>query len=167
MALEAHCLPLSGDLPTLAWHWEAETDILGGAFKVENTGAGFTGTVELNDEDGSIAVLDVVGGVLCGIDLVVWPEIAHLPGLAAPVEARPCQLVIPSRVARRGTSALEFDTTISVSADPAERTFHVRIGTRRPVEPVRIADRLVVEVDAVERLAGFWLEDVPPLPETL
>ena len=50
-----------------------------------------------------------------------------------------------------------------MSADPAERVFHMRIGMRRPVEPVRIADRFLVEVDSAERLAGFWLEDVPPM----
>jgi hypothetical protein len=165
MALEIHVLPLPHDLPALAWHWEAETDILGGSFAVPSTGVGFTGTVELNDEDGSIVVLDVVSGVLAGLDVVVWPEITHLPGLAVPVEARLGQVVIPSRSARRGASALEFDTTVSVAADPAEQIFHIRIGTRRAVEPVRVAEGFVVEVDASQRIAGFWLEGVPALPD--
>lgn len=166
MALEVHVLTLPAELPPLEWHWEAETDILGGAFVVPGAGGGYTGTVELNDEEGSIVVIDVAGGVVCGMDVVVWPEITNLPGLAAPVEARLGQVVIPSRAARRGAAALEFDTTISVSADPAECTFHIRIGTRRPVEPIRIANHFVVEVDAAQRLAGFWLESVPPLPDT-
>ncbi len=165
MALEIHVLALAADLPTLAWHWESETDILGGSFAVSATGVGYTGTVELNDEEGSIVVLDVVSGILCGLDVVVWPEITNFPGLAVPVEARRGQVVIPSRAARRGASALEFDTTVSVAADPSERLFHLRIGTRRPVEPVRVANGFVVEVDAAQRLAGFWLEDVPPLPD--
>jgi len=85
-----------------------------------------------------------------------------MAGLAAPVEARAGQVVVPSRVAKRGVSALEFDATLTVSADPGERVYHMRIGTRRPVEPIRIAEGLLVEVDDAKRLAGFWLEDVPP-----
>ena len=162
MALEIHVLAPPGPLPAMRWRWDDETDILSGAFQVDQPGGGYTGTVELNDEDGSIAVLDVAGGVLCGLDIVVWPEIITLDGLAAPVEARAGQVIVPSRAAKRGVASLEFDTTLTVSADPAERTFHLRIGTRRPVEPIRIADHFVVEVDAAQRLAGFWLEAVPP-----
>ena len=93
---------------------------------------------------------------------VVWPEVAVLEGLAAPVEARDGVVVVPSRSARRAATTPEFDTTLSLASDPARRTLHLRIGTRRPVEPVRIADKLLVEVDAAMRLAGFWLEQVPP-----
>lgn len=164
MALEIHVLAPPVPLPALRWQWDGETDILSGAFPVGIPGGGYTGTVELNDEDGSIAVLDVTGGILCGLDIVVWPELTTLAGLAAPVESRPGQVIVPSRAAKRGVSSLEFDATLTVSADPSERTFHLRIGTRRPVEPIRVADRLVVEVDAAQRLAGFWLEDVPPPP---
>jgi hypothetical protein len=165
MALEIHVLALPGPLPAFSWRRDAETDILSGTFARAPHGAGYTGTVELNDDEGSIAVLDVAGGVLCGLDIVVWPEVTTMAGLAAPVEARSGQVVVPSRAAKRGTSALEFDATLTASADPGERVYHVRIGTRRPVEPIRIADRFLVEVDASQRLAGFWLEDVPPLPD--
>ena len=163
MALDVHVLPLS-ELPALRWRWDAETDILSGSFRVAEPQAGYNGSVELNDEEGSVAVLDVNGGMLCGLDLVVWPEVAVLPGLAAPVEARSGMVVVPARTARRGSNALEFDTTLSISSDPSERIYHLRIGTRRPVEPVRVADKLLVEVDAGQRLAGFWLESVPAPP---
>lgn len=125
---------------------------------------GYTGTVEMTDEEGSTVLLDIGGGVLCGVDIVVWPEVTALPGLASPVEARVAQVVVPGRSPRRGAAALEFDTTISLAADPDARTFHLRVGTRRPVEPIRVADRLVVEVDAANRLAGLWLDEVPPRP---
>jgi len=164
MALEIHVLSPPDPLPLFSWQWDPETAILTGAAAGRTPGAGYTGTVELNDEDGSIAVLDVNGGVLCGIDIVVWPEVTRLAGLAAPVEARHGLVIVPTRTARRGVASLEFDTTLSVSADPAKRTFHLRIGTRRPVEPVRIADRFMIEVDSAQRLAGFWFEDVPPPP---
>jgi hypothetical protein len=164
MALEIHVLAQPGPLPTLRWRWDAETDILTGTIDPPVTGAGYTGTVELNDDDGSIAVLDISAGVLCGIDIVVWPDITTLAGLAAPVEARRGQVLVPSRTAKRGVAALEFDTTLTVSADPDETTFHLRIGTRRPVEAIRVADHFLVEVDSAQRLAGFWLEHVPQPP---
>lgn len=164
MALDVHVLAPGGEPPPLAWRWDAETDILSGGFRPEVGQAGYTGTVELNDEEGSIAVLDIAGGVLCGLDVVVWPERVVLDELVVPVAARGGLLVVPSRTARRGVAALEFDTTLSVSVDPSERIFHLRIGTRRPVEPIRVADKLLAEVDAAHRLAGFWLEQVPPQP---
>jgi hypothetical protein len=163
MALEVHVLALPGKLPEFSWRRDVETEILSGAFVTAPQGAGYNGTVELNDDEGSIAVLDIAGGVLCGIDIVVWPEVTAMPGLAPPVEARAGQVVVPSRVAKRGVSALEFDATLTMSADPGERVYHLRIGTRRPVEPIRIADRFFVEVDDAQRLAGFWFEDVPPM----
>jgi hypothetical protein len=162
MALEIHVLALPGKLPAFCWRRDAETEILSGSFATMPHGAGYTGTVELNDDEGSIAVLDIAGGVLCGLDIVVWPEVTTMAGLAAPVEARAGQVVVPSRVAKRGVSALEFDATLTVSADPGEQVYHMRIGTRRPVEPIRIAEGLLVEVDDAQRLAGFWLEAVPP-----
>ena len=164
MALDVHVLPLA-TLPALHWRWDAETTILSGSFVAPEPQAGYNGTVELNDEEGSVAVIDVHGGMLCGIDLVVWPDVVVLAGLAPPVEARSGMVVVPSRTARRGASSLEFDTTLSISSEPSERTFHLRIGTRRPVEPVRVADHLLVEVDAGQRLAGFWLEAVPAPPD--
>lgn len=165
MALDVHVLPQVGGSPALVWQWEAETGILSGGFPAGNRSTGYTGTIELSDEDGSILVLDVAGGVLCGLDVVVWPEVTVLAGLAAPVETRLGQVIIPSRTARRGIATLEYDTTLSVSSDPSGIVSHVRIGTRRPVEPVRVAIGLQVEVDASQRLAGFWLEQVPPRPE--
>ena len=165
MSLELHVLPLNGPLPSMTWRWDAETDILSGGFVVDLMGTGYTGTVELDDEDGSIIVLDIAGGALCGLDIVVCPDITVLPGLAVPAEARNGRLVASSRAPQHDVTAMEYDTTLAIVADPDERTWHLRIGTRRPVEPIRIADRFVIELDATQRLAGLWLEQVPPMPD--
>ena len=84
-----------------------------------------------------------------------------MPGLAAPVEAREAQVLVPSRAARRGATVLEFDTALAASTDPSARTVHLRFGARRAVEPIRVADRMLLEVDAAGRLAGVWLQDLP------
>lgn len=165
MAIEIHVLKGGGTLPALGWQWDVETDILSGAFMPGVMQTGYTGTVEMTDEEGSTVLLDISGGLLCGVDIAVWPEVTALPGLAAPVEARVAQVVIPGRSPRRGAAAMEFDTTISMAADPHGRVFHLRVGTRRPVEPIRVADKLLVEVDAAHRLAGLWFDGVPPRPD--
>ena len=165
MAIEIHVLKGGGTLPALGWHWDTETGILSGAFMPGVMQTGYTGTVEMTDDEGSTVLLDISGGVLCGVDMVVWPEVTPLPGLAAPVEARVAQVVIPGRSPRRRAAAMEFDTTISMAADPNGRVYHLRVGTRRPVEPIRVADRLLVEVDAAHRFAGLWLDGVPPRPD--
>ncbi len=162
MNVETKVEPLTGPLPAVEWRWDTETDILSGGFAGPAGGSGFEGSVELTDEEGSVVVLDVAGGVLRGLDVVVWPEVDTVPGLAPPANPRHGRVVVPGRPARQGVSAVEVDTTLSVSATPDERTVHIRIGTRREVEVVRVADRFYVELDHGRRLAGFWLTEVPP-----
>ena len=164
MSIDTRVDPLNGKLPTITWRWDAETDILAGSFKGKEKGAGLTGTVELTDEEGSIAVVDVAAGVVRGLDVVVWPEVSTVPGLSAPEAQREGRVIIPSRPSQPGIASVEVDTTLSVSTNPGETVFHLRIGTRRDVEVVRIADNLMVEVDQKRRIAGFWLVNVPPFP---
>lgn len=165
MNLDARIEPAPGAVPALTWRWDAETDILSGAMAVAGKKAGLTGTVELTDDEGSIAVVDVAGGVVRGLDIVVWPEVTEVADLAAPLPARDAQVVLPPRASQPGIASLEVDTTLTVAANPAHDLLHLRIGTKRQVEVVRVADHLLVEVDPKHRLAGFWLLAVPPLDE--
>ncbi len=162
MSMEARVEPLTGGLPAISWRWDPETDILSGAFKGNRKSGGLTGTVELTDAEGSVAVLDVNNGVICGLDVVVWPEVATVPELQVPVQLTDGRVVLPSRSSRPGVASLEVDTTLSVRTNASESVFHLRIGPRRPVEVVRVADNFYVEVDQQGGLAGFWLTNVPP-----
>lgn len=162
--MEARIEPLTGALPSIGWRWDPETDILSGAFKGNRKGTGLTGTVELTDEAGSVAVVDVANGVICGLDIVVWPEVQTLSSLPVPKQLTDGRVVLPSRPSRPGIASVEVDTTLSLRADAAERTFHLQVGPKRQVEVVRVADRLSIEVDQSGSLAGFWLTDVPPFP---
>ncbi|HET7598955.1 MAG TPA: hypothetical protein VFK09_01610 [Gemmatimonadales bacterium] len=162
--MEAKVEPLTGSLPRITWRWDPETDILSGSFKGNRTTAGLTGTVELSDELGSIAVLEVNNGVICGLDMVVWPEVTTLPELQVPAALTDGRVVLPQRPSRPGVASVEVDASLSVATNPAESLFHVRLGPKREVDAVRVADRLLVEVDRQGGLAGFWLTDVPPFP---
>lgn len=152
--------PAPGPLPTLRWNWEPETDILGGTFLVPGS-TGFTGPVEISDDDGSVVVIDVAGGVICGLDVAVWPEVVMVPDLAPPLEAPTGQALVP---ARPRPDADDPDTTLSMAADAEGRVYHLRIGTRRTVDVVRVADHLWVEVDRRHHLAGLWATGVPLRP---
>jgi hypothetical protein len=61
-------------------------------------------------------------------------------------------------------AALEVDTALTVETNAAESVFHVRVGRSRAATVVRVADRLLVEVDKQARIAGLWFVDVPPFP---
>jgi hypothetical protein len=164
LGMEARIEPLAGSLPSLLWRWDPETDILSGSFKGTRSGSGLTGTVELSDEQGSIAVLDVNNGVICGLDVVVWPEVATVPELTVPSKLTDGRVVLPARPSRPGVASVEVDTTLTVSTNSTESVFHLRIGPRREVDVVRVADHLLIEVDRKGDLAGFWLTDVPAFP---
>jgi hypothetical protein len=165
MNLDARIDPLDGPLPVIHWQWDDETDILSGAMAGAKKSGGLTGTVELTDDEGSVAVIDVAGGRIQGLDIVVWPEVTEIPDLAAPDAQRDGVVILPPRPSQPGIAAVEVDTTLSVAANPRHDTLHLRIGTKRQVEAVRVADRLLIEVDAKGRLAGFWLLNVPFGPE--
>ena len=161
MSMDARIEPLSGALPAVSWRWDPETDILSGAFKGNRKSGGMTGTVELTDAEGSVAVLDVSNGVICGLDVVVWPEVITVSELQVPAKLTDGRVVLPSRPSRPGVASVEVDTTLSVQTNGTESVFHLQIGPRRPVEGVRTADNFYIEVDHEGGLAGFWLTNVP------
>ena len=161
MSMDARIEPLNGALPSIGWRWDPETDILSGAFKGNRKSGGMTGTVELTDAEGSVAVLDVNNGVICGVDVVVWPEVITVSDLHVPAKLTDGRVVLPARPSRPGVASVEVDTTLSVQTNGAESVFHLQIGPRRPVEGVRAADNFYIEVDREGGLAGFWLTNVP------
>jgi hypothetical protein len=108
-----------------------------------------------------VAVLEVNNGVICGLDVVVWPEVATRSELQVPAQLTEGRVVLPGG-GSRAVSSVEVDTTLSVETNSAESVFHLRIGARRPVEVVRAADSFYVEVDQQGGLAGFWMTNVPP-----
>ena len=161
MSMDARIEPLSGALPSINWRWDPETDILSGAFKGNRKSGGLTGSVELTDAEGSVAVLDVNNGVICGLDVVVWPEVIAVAELKVPAKLTDGRVVLPARPSRPGVASVEVDTTLLVRTNATESVFHLQIGPNRAVEGVRAADNFYVEVDQHGGLAGFWLTNVP------
>jgi len=166
MRLGARIVDKKGRVPHIAWRWDPETDILTGAVKraVAKGAPGLNGSVELEGGDGSFVLLDVAGGAIRGVEVVVWPDVRTVSGLAAPVEAKHGDVELPGRRSQACVAAVEVDASLAIDTNADESVFHVRIGPSRPAMPVRVADGLVVEVDEQEELAGLWLTEVPAFP---
>jgi len=165
MNFEARIEQLDGKLPKVSYHWDPETDILSVACKGGGKASGLNGTVDLEGSDGSFVLLDVAGGCLRGVDIVTWPDdIRTRDDLAIPEATREGRVIFPSRESQPGVAAVEVDTALTAEKNQAESVFHIRVGRARPAAVVRVADRLLVEVDKSSRLVGLWFLDVPPFP---
>src|SRR2546430_519934 len=165
MSFEARIEPLDGKLPKVSYHWDPETDILSVACKGGGKESGLNGTVDLEGRDGSFVVIDVAGGGLRGVDVVTWPEdIPTVELLPIPEPSKEGSVTLPSREAQPGVAAVQRGTALTVEKNHQESVFHLRVGRTRPATVVRVADRLLVEVDKQSRLVGLWFLDVPPFP---
>jgi hypothetical protein len=121
-------------------------------------------SVELTDPEGAIVVLDIHSGRLTGLDIVIWPAVELLTAMTPPVPTRDAEILWPARPApAASTAALELETGLSATINGAGTVLHLVLGGTRAVETVRIGDHLLVDVDPRQRLAGFWLLDLPPL----
>src|ERR1044072_813868 len=165
MHFEARIAPLDGKLPKVSYRCDPETDILTVACKGVPKGNGMNGTVDLEGGDGSFVVIDVAGGALRGVDVVTWPDDARTVATLAPPEtSKEGQVTFPDRRSQPGVAAVEVDTALTVGKNETESVFYIRVGEKRPITVVRVADHMLVEIDKQSRLAGLWLLEVPPFP---
>jgi hypothetical protein len=162
--------PRDGAPPAVRYRWDEDTEILvahlGGGH-----GRGTGGAVELEGNDGSWVTLELRDGVLCGLQVAVWPRTVVRPGLAAPNAPTAARMRVPAATGRGAGSAggvaagpaeLEVDTDLTVEVDGPRRTYHLRIGAPRAVRVIRVGRDMLVDVDAAGDLAGLWLVGVPP-----
>ena len=164
MGLAGRVVERTDRVPHINYKWDAETDILTGAIKSSRkTAGGLTGSVELEGSDGSFILLDVAGGAICGVEVVVWPDV-RTASLSVPPQVVDGDVVLPTRRSQPSVAAVEVDTALAIDTNAAESVFHVRLGPARQTTTVRVADGLLVEVDEQEEVAGLWLLDVPPFP---
>ena len=164
MGLAGRVVERSGRVPHISYKWDAETDILTGSIKSgRKKPGGLTGSVELEGSDGSFILLDVAGGTICGVEVVVWPDV-RTASLTVPAQVDEGDVTLPTRRSQPSVAAVEVETVLAIETNAAESLFHVRLGPARKARAVRVADGLLVEVDEQEELAGLWLLDVPPFP---
>lgn len=158
--LETVVIPGATVFPRLSWRWESETDILSGSYRTSGPEQ-LAESIEVSSPNGAVAVLDVVDGEICGLDMVIWPDVETVTGLQAPAPDMAGRVTVPP--VPRGV-ARQLEVELAVEVDPGEQTFHVAVGPGRPVTVLQVADHLMIEVDEDQALAGFWLTSVPPFP---
>ncbi|MDX2193578.1 MAG: hypothetical protein NW201_09490 [Gemmatimonadales bacterium] len=162
--LAARVEMVAAPLPVVTWRLDDETEILSGAFRKARKRAGLTGTVELEDPDGALAVLDVANGVICGLDIVIWPPIIADGRLALPAAASDGRVVLARPGSRAGPANLEVEAVLRVRVRHELGIVHLRIGDAAEAEVVRVAEGLQIALDAEGAVAGFWLSGVAELP---
>jgi hypothetical protein len=149
-------------LSAFDFHWDVETEILAG--RSLPPGADDTDAVawEFEGPDGAVVVLETVDGTLCGIEVVVWPDVERARSLIAPHDAPPGTIgLVPPADGADGI--VEIETVITAAAPPSETLIHLSFGVVR-ARSVRVAENVVADLDAEGRLAGLWLQDLPLFP---
>lgn len=150
-------------LPAFDFRWDVETEILAGRHAVAVRKDAPAVAWELEGPDGAVVVLETADGVLCGIEVVVWPDVERATRLAAPHPAAPGRV----RLAAPATTAagvVEIETRITAEAPPSETLIHLSVGAPR-ARSVQAAANVVVDLDADGGLAGLWLQDLPLFPQ--
>jgi hypothetical protein len=156
--------PADGPPPPSRLAWDTETEILTCHVPDLRGTRGLTGSIELGDERGSVVTLDFAGGLLRGVEIVVWPPSEVRAGLAAPRPSGHARLFVPARPSQPGMAVVEFDTRLAVERSGDDRLIHLSVGGRRGSAAVALADRLLLELDQHDAPCGFWFLDVPPFP---
>jgi hypothetical protein len=152
--------------PTVAYRWDADTDILSATVDDPALASAQATSLELEGADGSWLMLDVRAGCIRSVEVAVWPDVQTRPTLRPP-RAAPARVILPALVRSDGdgdAADVEVDVHLSVETDTTERTIHFRLGAPVGVRTVRIARDILLDVDDAGRLAGLWLLNVPPLP---
>ncbi|MBE0593983.1 MAG: hypothetical protein IH616_16440 [Gemmatimonadales bacterium] len=151
-----------GDLPRMAYHWDAETEILSGSADVVGR-EGLTGSIELEDDRGAVVTLDFEGGLMRGVEVVVWPPVKTREALRAPRPVSGGEFVVPT-LSDQAVAVVEIDVPLSAESSADETVIHLRVGSGRPARTVALAENLLLDLDAKGELTGLWLLDVPPFP---
>ncbi len=160
--------PSVGRPADVEYRWDADTDILSANVRPADLAdvaeRGRATALELEGEDGSWLILDVRSGRISGVEVAVWPELRTRANLKPPTGVEDGTVIV-SAVERGSQLAVEVDTTLAAEADQSERTIHFSLGLPRQTRTVRIARGLLVDIDQRDRIAGFWLLEVPPIPD--
>lgn len=158
--------PWAGAPAPVDYRWDEDTDILTAKVGEGDGAGGRSLSVDVEGSDGSWLILDVADERIRGVEVAVWPTVRKRADLRPPDEIESVRVKVGRDPRPQTVNAVEVDTPVAAESDHAERTIHFRLGPGRQVRTVRIARDMLLDIDTRDRLAGVWLLDVPPFPET-
>jgi hypothetical protein len=164
MTLVAQITPLSGGLPRVGFQWNFDTEILTGSIPGPSTSNEPASTIELGCADGCFLSLGLTGRVLSDLEIVVWPKGETVAGLEPPVPDREGRLEVNAVGNEQEAGVAELQVPLVCERSDDRSTIHLSVGEARGIQRVAIAENLIVDIDSMGNLAGFWLTDVPPFP---
>jgi hypothetical protein len=165
MTLVAEVVPLQSGLPQAEFQWDFDTEILSGRLSGAS-GSGAQRVIELGGPGGTFMSLGLDGPVMTGLEIVVWPQSEAVSELTPP-DANKCgQLKIYPNTQERSSGVVELTVPLGCERNGDLSVIHLKVGNPRSVESVAVADGLLAELDDDGHLAGFWLLNVPPFPES-
>ena len=156
-----------GTLPSVAYTWDADTEILSAHLKPGAEASGLSGSVGLEGSDGSWLILDVNGGRINAVEVAVWPEVQERAALPAPKKIEEMTILIPAARSSQEVRSVEVAIRLTAEADPGRKTIHFKLGKAGEARTVRLAKDILIDLDAKSRGTGLWLLNVPPMPNSL
>jgi len=157
--------PRDGAAPKTVYTWDADTDILSASVRLAPAKSGKSGSVEVEGTDGSWIILDLLDEHISGVEIAVWPGVTKREALAMPPTVQDAAVRVPAGGKAPAVTAFEVEIPMSAETDAQERNFHFRLGVPRETSAVRVAQDLLLDVDATNHVAGVWLLNVPPFPD--
>jgi hypothetical protein len=159
--------PLRSNLPQVEYRWDKETEILSAKLRSGSVSEGAAGLIEIVGRDGSWVNIDLCAGRVQGVEVAVWPDVRDVKALVPPSRIADEPLHLPMVKGADDMGAVEIETPLLAEADGDKRTIHFALGSAQAARTVRVANQLLVDLDARGRLAGLWLLNVPPQPADL
>lgn len=156
--------PQSQPLPAFDFHWDPETEILAGRHALPEADGVRAVAWEFEGPEGAVVVLETVGDALSSVEVVVWPDVERAKSLHSPHDATPARVGFVPPTKTQAGGVVEIDTVITAAAPPSETLIHLSFGASR-ARSVRVAENVVLDLDADGRLAGLWLENLPLFPQ--
>ncbi len=166
MTLVAQVTPIQGGLPRVEFQWNFDTEILAAAMPGPAGSSEPDGTIELGGAGGCFVSLGLAGQVLNGIEVVVWPKGNTVAELKPPETARNGCLVVTADADEHRGGVAELKVPLACERTGDKSTIHLILSNSRRVDSVALAENLIVDLDGDGQLAGFWLMDVPPFPDS-
>jgi hypothetical protein len=157
--------PTEGEPAGVEYRWDTDTAILIANFPDgTDAGTGMSGTIEISGSDGSWLILDVRGGYLDGVEVAVWPEVAHVLALRPPADVATGRVRVSAERQEPGVALLQLETTLIAESDQDESVVHFKVGSGDPVRTLRVARDVLVDLGDGEAISGIWLLNVPRFP---